>query len=80
MRKWISNSSKILDKLHADSGKDRVNLGQGENTKTLGLYWNSYIDKLFFDINTQDVTTFVTKCNILSQAAQIFDPIDLLVR
>jgi hypothetical protein len=64
------NKSEICD--------PNVPLNNNENTKTLGLYWNSTTDTLKYEIKLQNIPKKITKRTILSLTAQIFDPLGLV--
>lgn len=77
LRKWISNSALVLDGIETPDRGDFVDLGESENTKTLGLVWNGRQDVLSFKINSE-FSKSVTKRSVLSEISQIFDPLGLL--
>ncbi|CAH1969896.1 unnamed protein product [Acanthoscelides obtectus] len=54
-----------------------MTFGETQRTETLGLYWACQEDCLMFNINTE-FSKKVTKRTILSEIAQIFDPLGLL--
>lgn len=78
LQKWASNSKEVLDHL-----RDKYSLapilvfGETEKTKTLGLYWSCNEDVLMFRIDTNNRDR-VTKRTVLSDIAQIFDPLGLV--
>ncbi|KAF5302055.1 hypothetical protein FQR65_LT19138 [Abscondita terminalis] len=80
LRKWASNSNEILAELAHTSGDNYVLRFDDDAThlKTLGVYWapNSDIIQYYTSIST--VPGRVTKRSILSNIAQIFDPLGLL--
>lgn len=49
-----------------------------EDTKTLGILWNSNYDYLHYNTGNFKVQKHITKRTILSLSAQIFDPLGLL--
>lgn len=79
LRKWVANNEKILQQIDADvSAQNTIILGKGVKTKTLGINWDSTKDVLMFNISEAKNTKAVTKRIILSEIAQIFDPMGLL--
>lgn len=73
LRKWRSNDQQVLEHLDEQCKTDellRIN-GQ-EALKTLGLLWNANTDMLQHSTPLSD-TYKVTKRNVLSKIAQIFD-------
>lgn len=78
LRKWRANSVKILKDIPKVEESDKfLKLDQEGAMKTLGLQWNAQTDTIQYSINIkqQDI---VTRRNIVSQVAQIFDPLGLL--
>ncbi|CAG9562226.1 unnamed protein product [Danaus chrysippus] len=79
LRKWQSNSNEVLESLCGNHDiSDIVDLSNNEMSKTLGLNWQCSRDTFSFFINLTS-TDHVTKRQILSVIAQIFDPIGLVV-
>lgn len=54
-----------------------LNLCQNENTKTVGLHWDTHQDALLFNIVAFDSTILPTKQHILTSVGEIFDPLGL---
>lgn len=80
LRKWQSNDKDILKKLEIDERLD-VNvlpIAEGEQNKTLGIFWNPQNDNIQYIINDIPKNAVVTKRAILSVICQIFDPLGLL--
>ncbi|XP_028171679.1 uncharacterized protein LOC114360986 isoform X2 [Ostrinia furnacalis] len=79
LRKWQSNNPEILKNiLELKDDKDKaLNLSDSMPSKTLGLYWNSESDNLFFEFQPNK-DSLITKRIILSTISQIFDPIGLV--
>ncbi|KAB0801916.1 hypothetical protein PPYR_04102 [Photinus pyralis] len=61
----------------SDKHPNVLNVGSNENIKTLGLMWSGKTDSLTFKISHSQQRK-VTKRIILSETAQIFDPLGLL--
>ncbi|XP_031334918.1 uncharacterized protein LOC116164833 [Photinus pyralis] len=78
LRKWISNEPEVLSGIKlSDKHPNVLNVGSNENIKTLGLMWSGKTDSLTFKISHSQQRK-VTKRIILSETAQIFDPLGLL--
>ncbi|XP_060516106.1 uncharacterized protein LOC132695675 [Cylas formicarius] len=77
LRKWASNSPELLSSLPA-SHHQPVSLCGDDNPslKVLGLQWCPLRDVFSYRIQVTDRTC--TKRNILSQVAQIYDPLGFL--
>ena len=74
LRSWSSNSSELRKQAEKESILETDN-----NTKILGLRWNSETDELFYpkrDITFQ--TPDCTKRDILKLSSKIYDPLGLL--
>lgn len=80
LRKWHSNSNKIIQNITSCSSiaHDIMEIGTNDTTKTLGLAWSSCDDKLTYNIGMILKDSRVTKRIILSCVGQIFDPLGLL--
>ncbi|XP_077260841.1 uncharacterized protein LOC143896723 [Temnothorax americanus] len=80
IRKWASNSSGVLKEISQSSSKDYLlELDKDGAAKTLGVVWNLSKDVFLYRISIKaSATQSHTKRSILSQIAQIFDPLGLL--
>lgn len=79
LRKWASNDPEILNSVSDSSLTNNVlDIGHNDNAKTLGLIWNPSTDKLMYKISKPLERGIVTKRIILSESAQVFDPLGLL--
>jgi hypothetical protein len=78
LRKLQSNEPKVLPVNKSEICDPNVPLNNNENTKTLGLYWNSTTDTVKYEIKLQNISKKITKRTILSLTAQIFDPLGLV--
>ncbi|XP_024869358.1 uncharacterized protein LOC112453047 [Temnothorax curvispinosus] len=80
IRKWASNSSGVLKEISQSSSKDYLlELDKDGAAKTLGVVWNPSKDVFLYRISIKaSATQSHTKRSILSQIAQIFDPLGLL--
>jgi len=79
LRKWSSNSAKVLDALpkeHRQNQDVTFNGGEIEFTKVLGLKWEPNSDVLTYQHQTNPIQ--FSKRHILSEIARIYDPIGLL--
>lgn len=75
LRKWATNCPNILTVLNSTSNNKEITADK--DPKTLGLLWSPTADELGFTI-TPTTSKRVTKRSILSEIAQIFDPLGLL--
>lgn len=79
LRKWTSNESNILKALHdKDEPISTLSLGDNEHTKTLGIQWSPKQDILTYHIEALPECYPITKRNILSDVAKIYDPLGLV--
>lgn len=78
LRKWISNHSEVLSDIPtADVHPGLLHIGDSESSRTLGLTWFFQTDHFMFKISgLSNLKT--TKRQMLSEIAQIFDPLGLL--
>lgn len=78
IRQWASNHHHVLDNI-----KDRfLDLDRAVEPnpiiKTLGVIWDSQRDKYSFTVKSMNCPEKITKRNVLSEIAKIFDPLGLL--
>lgn len=81
LRKWVSNDAQVISDISPSNISNSVlNLGKNESCKTLGIQWVPVSDNLKYNIKQSNLVTNkpVTKRNILSIIAQIYDPLNLL--
>ena len=79
LRKWSSNSQKILENITEQASNNITFNFKTENTsKTLGLCWKPDQDILKFNIETPPQTSKVTKRTLLSEISKIYDPLGWL--
>lgn len=79
LRKWQTNALDLLNKFEGprETVSNFINLGENEACKTLGVYWDSKLDKIKFSLGKFD-SNIITKRILLSKISQIFDPLGLL--
>ncbi|XP_067943118.1 uncharacterized protein [Watersipora subatra] len=81
LQKFISNSGKFLNTLpetEVGQGTDSQLLKQNEYThRTLGLQWNTATDSFQYQLNLS--IKELTRRNVLSILASVFDPLGLIV-
>ncbi|XP_030750245.1 uncharacterized protein LOC115878029 [Sitophilus oryzae] len=76
LQKWATNSTKILQ--HIQNPSTILKIGKDQRTKILGLYWSYEDDQLMYTIADFISLNKFTKRTIMSDIAQIFDPLGLL--
>ena len=79
LRKWISNSPEVTAALGNDQADSEpegsvANLANHEETKILGVKWNTLSDELTFSVNPIEDVTY-TRRGLLSKLAGLFDPL-----
>ncbi|XP_015120540.1 uncharacterized protein LOC107043522 [Diachasma alloeum] len=77
LAKWHSNSPSLLRSLTPDGFSQSLKPLEDSVTKILGLKWDPNTDRLKFSIHLS-ADTKTTKRIILSEIAQLFDPLGLL--
>lgn len=79
LRKWMSNEQAILSDVSRENEEfGVVEFGENENAKTLGLMWSCASDYLTYKIKNFNIDDKVTKRKVLSNIAQVFDPLGML--
>ena len=78
-RKWMSNSSELLEEIPEEERAKTLNLQEESmlTIKTLGLKWCTEEDQFQFDVEKFEEGK-ITKRNLLSWIARIFDPLGFL--
>eukprot|EP00794_Sanderia_malayensis_P004439 gene4439-5032_t len=80
MRKWASNSNKLLDRIKSQESNSVNAVCDDETIKVLGISWNCEKDNLIFDLSifkeSQKEQT-VTKRLVLSTLSRFYDPLGL---
>ena len=79
-RKWLSNSTAVLQTIPEEDRAKEINLTKGElrNIKTLGILWLAKEDQFTFKLQLSEIGSNPTKCEFLSATASLFDPLGLL--
>jgi hypothetical protein len=77
LRKWTSNSDKILTNTSESTSTQIPFLSDGLQSKTLGIQWNHSRDLIQYTIK-ENLNKKFTKRTILSEISQIFDPLGLV--
>ena len=79
-RKWLSNSSRVLEQVPLQDRKSEVDLDTDllSCAKTLGVWWQASEDAFTFKENAPEDTMLYTKRNFLKKMATLFDPIGFL--
>lgn len=79
LRKFLCNSKEMLKqfKVINDLDVSILQIGENEQTKTLGVYWDANNDLIGFNHKVSR-TNKLTKRTILSVICQVFDPLGLL--
>lgn len=78
LRKFMSNNASVLQDLNNDLDNSNYIIRTDENTKTLGVSWNSNSDEFEYIVNLPCSQETITNRTILSYISQIFDPLGLL--
>ena len=75
---WASNVSDILRGLSEQDKCQKLQLGDSQTIKTLGVYWDSQVDAILYSVDTLADLPRVTKRSISSAIARIYDLLGLL--
>ncbi|UYV71264.1 hypothetical protein LAZ67_8002429 [Cordylochernes scorpioides] len=76
LRKWNSNCHEIVSHVEEINEERKINLEKGAISKILGIVWDHVQDT--FRVNITIPEEVVTKRDLLSNIARIFDPIGFL--
>ena len=77
LRKWVSNEPELIERLPTDlRGSESANLFEDHATiKTLGIVWEYSSDYFKFNLCLPKINPPMTKRELLSEIAKLFDPI-----
>lgn len=80
LRKWLSNKPNLLNQfqVHNNLSSSILHLGEDDQNKTLGVFWNAFSDTIHYSINHFKFEGEISKRTVLSVISQIFDPLGLL--
>lgn len=80
LRKWCSNSAKLVANMTNTNSNEHVMLDLEDNdtTKTLGLVWNPRKDQLLFQVSPHSNEYPYTKRTLLADLNRVFDPLGFL--
>lgn len=78
LRKWATNNPNLLIGLDNSTKNTVIDLDKEGTVKTLGLQWNSAEDILQYSVPALDNSRRISKRTILSDIAQVFDPLGLI--
>jgi len=78
LRQWASNDERLIDDLPARALHTGVVLDADRSLKTLGITWSVHDDQIRYTTHPIKIVEKLTKRNILSEIAKIFDPLGLL--
>ena len=78
--KWLSNSTKVLERIPAESSALEVHIASDglPMVKTLGVTWLPEEDVFTFNANPPEKDFLLTKRNFLKKIAKLFDPVGFL--
>ncbi|KAL0803354.1 hypothetical protein ABMA28_017417 [Loxostege sticticalis] len=81
LRKWSANNETVLENITKKENSDETvfNFKTENESKTLGLCWNSTNDTFTFKCNIKKLTCKPTKRNLLSEISKLFDPLGWIV-
>ncbi|XP_076299583.1 uncharacterized protein LOC143218334 [Lasioglossum baleicum] len=78
LRQWVSNDKNLVNDLDNNQENKSLGLDVSNTKKTLGIFWNPSEDNIIYETNLPDSKPRITKRLILSEIAQLFDPLGLL--
>ncbi|XP_039305157.1 uncharacterized protein LOC105203973 [Solenopsis invicta] len=78
IRQWASNDKRVINDLTPNALHANLALNADHALKTLGITWNIQNDEIRYLTKPIGNATKITKRNILSESAKIFDPLGLL--
>ncbi|XP_043258045.1 uncharacterized protein LOC122400588 [Colletes gigas] len=79
LRQWASNDTRLATEMQVNTQQASLCLDPTETRKTLGIYWTTIDDKISYIFKQRAAEqSRITKRVLLSQIAQLFDPLGLL--
>lgn len=78
IRQWASNNESVIEGLATEALHVGFTFGEDCSLKTLGVLWFARDDEIQYTARSIKITEKLTKRNILSEIAKIFDPLGLL--
>ncbi|XP_070521658.1 uncharacterized protein [Cardiocondyla obscurior] len=78
IRQWASNDLRVINDLSNEVIHKNLTLKIDQALKTLGVSWNTRDDRIYYSADSIKINKIITKREILSQIARIFDPMGLL--
>jgi len=78
IRQWASNDERVISDLKTEALHANFVLNVDHTLKTLGVTWNTRDDKIHYTTRPINIAERLTKRDVLSEIAKIFDPLGLL--
>ncbi|CAK9830531.1 hypothetical protein ANTRET_LOCUS7686 [Anthophora retusa] len=79
LRQWTSNDARLIADLQTKNQQGSLCLDPSQTKKTLGVYWNPANDQISYIFKQlSPEKSRITKRVLLSEIAQLFDPLGLL--
>ncbi|XP_058804710.1 uncharacterized protein LOC131671918 [Phymastichus coffea] len=78
IRQWSSNHISALENIDREIFSLDCGVKVSPLQKTLGIHWNSNIDKFCYTVSSIDLNILYTKRHLLSEISKIYDPLGLL--
>ncbi|XP_033339833.2 uncharacterized protein LOC117228236 [Megalopta genalis] len=78
LRQWASNEQTLVGEHSDKAATDAIYLNVSDTKKTLGICWNAKLDCIEYYVERDTKIQRVTKREILSKIARLFDPLGLL--